>query len=538
VSWLCLAIIVTAAVLVRASLLEPGHIGNDVAQHVSTARLVLAGQGFVNDNLMYEEQFATGRLPSPQTVWPPGHPYAIAAATLVVGDAVRAAQLLSLAALALQAFAVHALLLQAGVARLRALVAGGVTAALATPSFNALTGATEPLFTLATLVSALAYVAATNRPARRDLPWLAGAFAALAYLFRYVGLFWLIALALMPFLGAGRGPSRRIAAEVVPLALPGAIAFSLVSARNHALSGTWAGGPAVYLGSTPAGIAKALVDQFAVAVRGYGSGQAGPLLDVLLVVGVTAIVVSLASRARRLAADATAVDGSAPGAGTARLIVLAATYVAGTFAALYLIARGRTEEFVLFRFFLPLLPFVVAGAAAAIDWLARTAPAPREGTVARALGLSLALVGLAAQVQAARSLVVGYRFDRAYDATVQAMAEPVDGHPLVEALVPIAGPDGPVLGADLQTFGALAGRPVISITPPHYSTRVWNETAVRELVQRYHVRAIVFFPRIQRWTERHRRLDPFLRALADGQTPAWLRRVHTSPELVLLAVQP
>ena len=78
VSWFCWVLLSCTFLALRPA--ETRQIlGNDSFQYLSVAQNILAGQGDSTSILFFDEQFYTGKLPAPQTVFPPAYPILVSA---------------------------------------------------------------------------------------------------------------------------------------------------------------------------------------------------------------------------------------------------------------------------------------------------------------------------------------------------------------------------------------------------------------------------------------------------------------------------
>ena len=55
---------------------DDSSIMNDGVQYLSTAKNMANGHGITTDTLAFGPHFQ-GRIPGPQTMWPPGYPYSL-----------------------------------------------------------------------------------------------------------------------------------------------------------------------------------------------------------------------------------------------------------------------------------------------------------------------------------------------------------------------------------------------------------------------------------------------------------------------------
>lgn len=165
---------------------DPTFIMNDGIQYLSTARNWLQGQGFSTNALIYNPHFQ-GRLPAPQTVWPPGLP-----SLLVVGNWVgislqSTALLLNLLSNALSGLLIYLILRRCGTQILFALGCAALFYFTTISWHLAVALLSEPLFSLL-ILTALYFL--PGSPNTHNSNWLlCGLFLAACIAVRYSGIF-------------------------------------------------------------------------------------------------------------------------------------------------------------------------------------------------------------------------------------------------------------------------------------------------------------------------------------------------------------
>lgn len=131
---------------------DPVFIMNDGIQYLSTAGNWLSGQGFSTNALTYNPHFQ-GRLPAPQTVWPPGLP-ALQVLLGSIGIPLQtAALLINFIATALSALFVYLILTRCKISALAAAVSAALFYFSTTAWHLALALLSEPLFTCLVLAA-------------------------------------------------------------------------------------------------------------------------------------------------------------------------------------------------------------------------------------------------------------------------------------------------------------------------------------------------------------------------------------------------
>lgn len=104
---------------------SPLQIQNDGVQYLSTAKNIVNGHGVATDTLAFGPHFQ-GKIPGPQTMWPPGYPALIALLASVTSDFERAALLVNIVAHFVGALLLGLLLLRCGLPGVWALIGASV----------------------------------------------------------------------------------------------------------------------------------------------------------------------------------------------------------------------------------------------------------------------------------------------------------------------------------------------------------------------------------------------------------------------------
>jgi hypothetical protein len=216
-------------------------ISNDGIQYVEGARQLLAGRGYSTGILYFDEHYRSGRLPAPQTVWPPGTSLAIAAVAAlgvepeVAGRLVARTAFLFLPPLVfLVALRLTGQPLLAGLCAMWQLGMTEFWMYLASPNSD--------LLFLAASLGALVAIPDGEADEWRWLP--AYFFAGHATAFRYVGVFLIAALGLLLLRDALRRRQRAATFQLRPflLAFPGVLIAAALLVRNRVLAGDIRGG--------------------------------------------------------------------------------------------------------------------------------------------------------------------------------------------------------------------------------------------------------------------------------------------------------
>ncbi len=526
--------LLSAAVCVAlAMVFDPMMLTTDTAQHVSVARNIVAGHGLVTDLLYFEQQQVFGTMPAPQTVWPPLFPLLTALLLSLGVNEQWAVFWLSLGAHLLIAPAVYAIVRVAGYRARAAACAALACLLFAFNSMLVLGGLTESLFTLCTLLACLAWMMADVRTggARTAALLLAGAFAALAYLTRYSGLCLVFALAAIAGLRWLRAPTwPRLRDALLVAALPVTVVLATL-VRNYLLTGSASGGPSVEVELSV--MATLRTFYWSVAkLFGFDADSAWrhfvvTALAVLIGIALGRIWVALADLRTPRSAPADPAADRARRAG----LTLALTYAGLSLLLIGALAVTRYPEFVNDRYLAPLWPFAVLTFAFVMP--SRT---PWAGVYGRRVAAPV-LAFLTLVLLAGQSSVVdremGWFHDDPRIPTIRAalaeeLATPVDGAGTVAALLAHSSAQAPLMATNGQYLGLLLRRPVVGLGETRFTSKQWDEAAVRELARRFNVKYFVFFPTLFFPTAIENRNRVFSAELHRGSVPPWLAPVHRS----------
>jgi hypothetical protein len=497
---------VIGAALGLAAPANPLGLTNDGAQYLSGARNLQATGRFTTSILYFDEHYLTGRLPAPQTVWPPGYPAALAglgALGLSEEAGTRAIGVASLAAVLGLTFLLGGRLSGSPVAgSLAALWVVGITELL----FYVRTPNTDLPF-MAFVLGALACVADPTRSSRRR--WiLAGLFAAASMYVRYAGIFVFAALGVWALLSRWRAGTVRERLEPVWSLVPGGVLIALLMLRNVLLIGDPRGGNSKSVTQPLGGLLRTTFESLVDGLGGTSlSGlRAGGFTTFFAVAGVAALVIGAASvamgmRHRRLLSD------FAPKAALLGLFVL--MYTGGVIA----ISRGTMLTFGL-RYLLPVLPCLVLVVVTA-GWMG--------GRAARVAAATTCVLAAIAGTGAFRErLESRIRLAGRPDAALLewAQARP-PGTPLL------------VIGVS-QAEAFQMGGSVLVVPQSFFTARAWDADELRDVVRRYGVRHII--------AAKARANTPSYPGLpADvirGRTPDWLSPAGETPTVRILTVRP
>lgn len=502
-----------ALLSVRLGLPLRPAIAYDSFQYLSAAEQVRNGSVGRTSIVHFDAERSFGTLPAPLVTFPMGLPLALAAVSALGVPAETAGALISAGAFILTLMLLWGLTGRAGLsgsaqgaAMLLTVMSGALLQFAATVS-------TELLFTLVITTGFVLLARAHATPERLGLWSVAGLVLGASYHVRYAGL----------FLVAGLGPvmawqfviarDRRRALGVTVAGLTATAVVAVGFARNIMLVGNWRGGNEKVV-THPLG--EVLVESVRAThglTLGPGWGPIGLSLPLRLAF-LLACVAGLAWLIHRRTDD----GPTRPAVDTALLrdlAMLVAVYCAGMmYAALTSVISYGT------RMFVPLVPVLALLAVGAVQALAgdRLRDADRRRLVVGSRVLLGAYVAINL-TSFGRPLV-----DRISAVRSQLDATVAGGRSVRSVLNETLGAEGVLLANNGQAVGYALGRPTLSLVGPRYSVVEWDEAALREVIERFRVSAVVITaPNAAQPDDADLIGTPFIRALANGEAPSWLR---------------
>jgi len=159
---------------------------NDGIQYLSTATNWLQGQGFSTNALIYNPHFQ-GRLPAPQTVWPPGFPSLIVLASVVGISLETAVLVINLLSMALSGVLMYLILRRCGIQATFSIIGAALFYFTTTSWHLAVSLLSEPVFTCL-ILAALYCVPCSPRQSYRYW-FICGLFIGACITVRYSGVF-------------------------------------------------------------------------------------------------------------------------------------------------------------------------------------------------------------------------------------------------------------------------------------------------------------------------------------------------------------
>jgi hypothetical protein len=517
-----------------------GDLYNDSCQYLSVADNIRAGNGFRTSIVFYAENYHTGTLPAPQTVFPPGYSLVIAG--------------LGLAGLKLETAALLVSLLSSA-ALLPLLILGGRLLGIHPWASRALAFLmlcnsawwllsiallSEALFTLVTLATLLALLRAETLAA--DLPgrtgWLlAGAFlAAFAFWVRYAGAFLLAAIGLY-YLGAfAARRSRRRFADMLLVGLATSIPTAILLARNWLLSGSLQGG-----NTNPVNHSfRELWSWFKSAVFRLCFGYHSSIHDVLpssrfglpctLFFGLLAV-----GFVWHVASNRAVIRSKMKTPAVLFLGLYLVLYTAGVGYA----AKTTAIDFDDPRLFYPVLPVVLLllGCLFPADMRLPAPPQARSASDGTVPSLALRACGGAGVKFVAAVVLLGsaglyislhaksWRENnlQTHGVSVQRWLEGTlaDGVPLRDWIEDHIPPGDTIMALEGQECGYLLRRKTIAPAVLLYAKLPWTVSRTREVSAHYRARFLIVFPAAADFSQLAQE-SPFFSRLRDGDLPSWV----------------
>ena len=231
-------------------------VTNDATQSISVARHLFRGEGIRTGIIYYEEQYATGQVPAPQTVFPPGYPALIALVSLI-GLSVPCAASVVVSV----SFAAVTVLMLLTARWLRLSLPFAIVLTLAwcgcVQCWNVTRACmSEMPFIALTLLSL--YLLPKRATLNGSMPhggegadhgggrvlllvWLSGCAAAAAFTMRYAGVFWFITVAGFYAVSLRERFWWNLRSALTWGSVP-IVTVTVLFWRNHQLSGEWTGG--------------------------------------------------------------------------------------------------------------------------------------------------------------------------------------------------------------------------------------------------------------------------------------------------------
>jgi Dolichyl-phosphate-mannose-protein mannosyltransferase len=526
VVWMALAAVL---LMLRVSPSFAPEVNHDSFQYLSAARHAMDGLVGYTSLLHFDVERSFGVAPAPLVTFALGFPLAIAAVGLTGASLTTAGLLVSAMATIASVPVLMSISRQLGFARVlcnamaACFVANGIVIEFGSAVLS------EALCALCMLVG-VALLLKAGRPGGRPAwpTWGAAGLAfAAAYVVRYAGLFFIVGLGLMTLSRLASRNREFARGHVIALGVALCAVLAVIG-RNMALVGNWRGRDEMLVNNQVFPTLTQTVQGINALFLGSGTHSSLPggtfVLKVLLVILLVGGLATLAWMNRRDRATALMDTPAHRGAAT-DILLLAISYCACMFYAgmTSSISYGEARNFV------PIASLLILLLGWGIHTLLSSVPrAPvlrRSAVIALAASFCLysylnALVMRRPAVNAAAEVV----------AMMDSSAD--NGKTIRSAIGGIVG-SGVILANNGQAVGHVLGVRTVSMVGPSFSTAVWNEATVREATQRFGVAAVVISAPIAGQRQDDELPSPFIRQLASGRSPAWLKLASRSDRILV-----
>jgi hypothetical protein len=512
--------ILATVVIVLMALVSHGvTIENDSFQYLSSAQNDLNGRFAETSLVHFDAERSFGSVPAPLVTFPFAYALAVALVGLSGLELGTAALLVSGIAVVASVPVLAYLLRSSGASSLIQHVILAAYVLNSTVIYFGTAAMTEASFTFLVLAGFALLIAARTARHHRWSRWVAaGLLFGTAYLVRYAGLFILIGLAALTVRYALARDRRSTVGHAMALLAGGAVAM-LAIARNVSLVGDWRGGNEKEIANPLISTSLEVGRSVLAAFTGAGPGSL-PLRVLIVILLVAAVATLLAGR--RLDGDRFAsVRGS-------RISVLVDTSILfGVYVVCMTYAGMTTVISMTPRMFAPMVPFglllvggLLAIASAGTRRRTDASRLTRAGVILGACCMTLYLVSSA--------IAIANPPEDRREATARALEQVgPDGRSSRDAVLAIARPSDVIIANNGQATGFVLTRPTISLIDEHFSSTRWTEEAVRDLVDRYGASTLVITRPSEGFEEEFLPSD-FIRGLAAGEAPTWLRLVHST----------
>lgn len=532
-AWMCVCAVLLAAYVFPTFAPTLEH---DSFQYLSVAENALQGRLGYTSTLHFDAERSFGAIPAPLVTFPMGYPLGIALLSLTGISFPAAGALLSAVATIACVPLLMWITARFGLSRLlrsvvvACFVFNGVVIQFGT------TVMTDALFSFMVL-GGVALLCAARLPeggvsGSRSL-WIASGLAfGAAYFVRYSGLFFVIALALLVAWHVVAS-NRTLAAGYATALAAAACSVMVGVVRNMWLIGNWRGRDEMAVNATIPWVIGRTGQGANVVFLGPGTGTPGgallpkALLALILLAGLAWLIVGYVRR-RSLVQSA-----SAPtrGAG-ADLCVLAMTYL-GCMAY-----AGLTSSisYGIPRNFLPVIPLLLLLFGLLLHSLLAAQPVlTRSGRI-----LPAALLAGVCLYSYLNLMVFRLpRVDHVADVSREMDIPGPGGVSARDAIQKIVLPGKVIIANNGQAVGYALARPTMSLVGPNYSSHEWNENAIREAMRRFNAQAIVIeAPKGEVTGDGDQIPSEFVRRLAKGEAPAWMKLVHKSGDIFVYVPVP
>ncbi len=514
--WLSVSLLVgVLSIFLYSRRVAAPELANDSYQYLDAASHLASGGCLCTEVAHFDEQLKWARMPIPFVHFGPGYPIAIAGLKMLGVQVETAGYFLSVTAF----LAVICLIWLIGYYLAVQPWAIALVCLVWSVNSNALdfgvSVATDCLFT-ALLAGICALVAYDIRKFDRSRPMVllaVGALTGIEYWLRQPGLFLLLPLCLyLVWRGALHPRSRPYAWGAFAIA---GLLMVPVTIRNIVLTDSWNSGFANGR-HTPwkAVLSDTLKAPYHILFGDSAVARLNIWTAIFLLSAFVILWRAYANRRRGFASN-----GMTENSGTILgwLFVYAVTFTAGILAA-ELSTYAASEV----RYNFPVFPLVLVGCAVLFQLA--------DGRIGR---IAAVICVLSVAMIDARSVLAARVADQSSlpaDLLQQQVQPGVTIRSYIKNTVP---PASVLVATEGQAVYYLLKRPVVSIIEPQYSLHTWSESDLKAVMQSFGARYFLVFPGAGNVRAPEQEASPFLRALRDGQPPAWLTVAARTPGVIL-----
>lgn len=521
ISYASIVLLIVGAVVVLglAANFSRELLENDAAQYIDTAIHMAGGFGPATSLIYYDQHYAFGAIPAPQTVFPWGMSALIAIPLWAGVDSAWSLLLVSLVSF-VSIGSLTFLLLRRHIGDWAACGAGVFWFLMPVGWYHILIGNSEIAFTAVSLASAAALVdaeAGTRSALLRA--GIAGLLAAVAVSIRYQGVFLLVALGAYLLQQHSRHIKTLIEQGLLVI-VPPVLVFTGMAVRNLRLVGNFTGGPSVTVDDTLSGhmILQELYWDFSrILGLEVPQLQAFAPAEWMVVLGACGGAVALylggalASSTKECGASVVRTDQ--------RLGVFCACYTAATLIGLAALAATRSADYLQDRYLLCIIPF-----ATVLLWLVAGRFLRRVGGRTWQAVLTTSIAFLAGGVALGQRTAFGeYAGDLAQSRgriISAALTAPI-GHQDVRAYLRDLPPEEAIFSAQAQLTGLLLERSVLGAAPYKFSSVTWDQATVAATMRAYGARHLLVYPSLFDDQQTQNINRPLFGDLIRGLQPGW-----------------
>jgi hypothetical protein len=490
---------------------DPIQLANDASQYISVAKNYLAGRGFTTSVIYFPEHYHIGGIPVPQTCFPNGFPFFIAALSMVGISPEHAAYGLVLISYCAIPFLVYESLRISGCRWQINLGIALFWYCIGTAWFNVLLSLSEMPFITLTLLSTRVLQRYYTKP--NEYIWLviAGGLGALSFTIRYAGLFFIFALLISVWCGQTKTIKQKIQKILMVSILPAIIIFSSFL-LNYLLVGDLKGGnPSV----TQKPIIKLLriFDWSIYNITGIRVASSKEQFFIEVIFAVLIIFVLSIYYKSRLEYLLIKIKDIYQHNNLCRISFF--------YCIISVICLGilelRTSIGLSDRMLLPLVPYVLIIIGI---FLEKLLDVNRFRSIYIYIFIFLALISLSiGQVNVIKANTMEFKKNKSNREQVKDDLNQVFGETtLISFLQSSVSIEHPILSNDSQFLSSIIKGPTIGLTSSNYTNKRWLEFEVKTVMDNYNANYFIFFKNQPLCTEK----NVFYSAIDNGNIPLWL----------------